>query len=266
MPDMERNLFLISQPWIRISGTVVFGIALFFFILPMFVGIRHAGCYAGTVICILGVLFFALNPPVAKLLQSVWQNGFGHVILCVCLGILGLGAILGMILSIFMIRAECNQPENPATVVILGCKVKNGKPSLMLKKRLDAGAAYLEQHPEISVIVCGGQGIDESISEAACMAEYLITEKKIDPDRIYLEDQSTSTQENLENAREILKAHDLTNEIILVTDGYHQYRASRFAEQLQLQASAVCARTSWYLVPSYWVREWLGICYQFVFG
>ena len=265
--DMEKNLFLISQPWVRITGTAVFVIMLFFFVLPMFVGIRHAGCYAGTVICILGIVYFALNPTVSKLLQNIWKNEFGHVILCVFLGILGLGAVLAIVFSFLMIRAECHKPKEANTVLILGCKVRrDGAPTLMLKKRLDAGAAYLEQHPEVSVIVCGGQGSDEVISEAECMKNYLIQEKQIDPERIYQEDRSTSTQENFENAKEILNIHELGSQIIIVTDGYHQYRASRIADSLNLECTAVCAKTSWYLVPSYWVREWLGICYQFVFG
>ncbi|MDE5884551.1 MAG: YdcF family protein [Oscillospiraceae bacterium] len=264
---IEKNIFLISQSWVRIAGTTVFGIALFFFVLPMFVGIRHAGCYAGTIISILGIVYFALNPVIAHLMQKIWERDFGHFLLCIFLGILALGGLIGLTFSFLMIRAECNQPETPATVLILGCKVRrDGAPTLMLKKRLDAGAAYLEQHPEVSVIVCGGQGSDEVISEAECMKNYLIQEKKINPERIYQEDRSTSTQENFENAKEILDVHELGSQIIIVTDGYHQYRASRIADGLNLECTAVSARTSWYLVPSYWVREWLGICYQFVFG
>lgn len=262
----EKNLFLISQPWLRVAGIVIFAVALFFFIMPMFVGIHHEGCVAGTIISMLGLVYFGLNPVIAGLLQNVWRQNIGHFVICIVLGFLGLGALLGLIFSVLMIRSACNRPENPATMVILGCKVKDGRPSLMLKKRLDAGADYLEQHPEISVIVSGGQGTDESISEAECMKSYLIQERGISPDRIFPEDQSISTQENFENSRAILEAQGLDPQIIIVTDGYHQYRASRIADGLGLEYTAVSARTSWYLVPSYWVREWLGICYQFVFG
>ncbi|MDE6730268.1 MAG: hypothetical protein K2J71_05785, partial [Oscillospiraceae bacterium] len=165
MLDMEKNLFLISQPWIRIAGTAVFVIALFFFVLPMFVGIRHAGCYTGTIVSMLGVIYFALNPVIADLMQKAWEQNFGHFLLCLFLGILALGGLTGLTFSALMIHAECNHPESPATVVILGCKVRrDGAPTLMLKKRLDAGAAYLEEHPEVCVIVSGGQGSDEVIS------------------------------------------------------------------------------------------------------
>ena len=51
-----------------------------------------------------------------------------------------------------------------------------------------------------------------------------------------------------------------------MTDGYHQLRASMIADDLKLETDHVSAYTSWYLVPTYWVREWMGVCYQLVFG
>ena len=259
-------MFVISQLWIRLLGAGLSLIALAFFVNPILLGIRHVGCYIGTIICILGILFFAFNSVIAKFLKNIWENEFGHVVLCVILGVLGFGTILAVILSILMIHAEFHKPKEPTTVVILGCKVRNdGEPTLMLKKRLEAGIEYLTQNPEISVIVCGGQGADEVITEAECMSNYLI-KNGIAPERIYQENISSSTQENLANAKKILEQQDLENNIIIVTDGYHQYRASKIASSLDLSVTAISAKTSWYLVPSYWVREWLGICYLFVFG
>lgn len=258
-------MFMISPLWVRILGTVLFLIGLFFFVNPMLLGIRHAGCYFGTAICVLGAIFFGLNPVIAKFLQEIWENGFGHFMLCLVMGVLGFGAVLGIILSGMMIHSACQKPKTEHTVIILGCKVRNGEPSLMLKKRLDAGLAYLKQHENLSVIVCGGQGEDESISEAQCMTEYL-TAHGIDADRIYQDAVSTSTLENLQNAENILQEQDWLKDVTIVTDGFHQYRASHIAKSIGLNPDAVSAKTSWYLMPSYWVREWLGICYQFVFG
>ena len=258
-------MFQISALWLRILGTVIFAAALLFFVNPLLLGIRHEGCYFGIVICILGIAFFGLNPVVSKLLQKIWENGFGHVILCIFMGCLGFGMILSVILSVLMLHAAWDKPETEHTVVVLGCKVRNGAPSLMLQKRLDAALKYLNQHESVPVIVCGGQGQDESISEAQCMSEYLIS-YGIDENRIYLDAASTSTLENMQNAREIITEQDWLPEITIVTDAYHQYRSAKIAHSIGLKTDAVSAETSWYLVPSYWVREWLGICYQFVFG
>ena len=258
-------MFVISQIWLRLLGTVLFSAGLVFFACPFLAGIHHAGCIFGTVISVMGILFFALNPAVSGILQKIWENGFGHFVLCVLMGILGFGAMLGIVMSVFMIISANHKPKTENTIVILGCKVRDGEPSLMLQKRLDSALQYLKQHPDVPVIVCGGQGIDEKISEAQCMAEYL-TAHGIDESRIYRDDTSASTLENMENAKKIITEQGWLPEITIVTDGYHQFRASNIAKSIGLSADAVSARTSWYLVPSYWVREWLGICYQFVFG
>ncbi len=258
-------MFVISQLWVRLLGTGLFLAALVFFACPFVVGIHHAGCIFGTVISVMGIVFFAMNPVISGVLQKIWKNDFGHVVLCVFGGFLCLGTVLALVLSIFMLCAAYNKPKEEATVTILGCQVKNGAPSLMLKKRLDAALVYLNQHENVPVIVCGGQGKDEAISEAECMSEYLLSHG-IEKKRIYQDAVSVSTLENLQNAKEIITAQDWNPEIIIVTDGYHQFRAANIAHSLGLKTTAVSAKTSWYLVPSYWVREWLGICYQFVFG
>ncbi len=257
-------MFEISALWIRLLGTSVFLAALLFFICPFFVGIHHAGCYAGSVICILGILFFVANAQISSLLQSIWKTEFGHFALCLIMGLMILGIIGAISLSIAMIQAANDQPKEENIVVILGCKVRNGAPSLMLQRRLDAAVAYLQQH-DVPVIVCGGQGADESISEAQCMQEYLIAHG-IAENRIYQDAISASTLENLENAKEIIEQQEWLPEITIITDGYHQFRAALIAHNLKLKTSAISAKTSWYLVPSYWVREWIGNCYQLVFG
>ena len=135
----------------------------------------------------------------------------------------------------------------------------------MLKRRLDAALPYLTEHPDVPVIVCGGQGTDESMTEAACMANYL-EQHGVDADRICQDGNSTSTYENLSNARHILEEHDWGYDIILVTDGFHQFRAGSIAKRLRLSSDKISAKTSWYLVPTYWLREWMGICYMYILG
>lgn len=258
-------MFLISPLWIRLVGAAIAFVLLCLFINPMLLGIRNIGGFAGAAVSLCALLFFALNPVIAPLLQKLWEHGAGHVVLCVLMGGLAAGAVGAVVISGFMLHAMHDTPKEPKPVVILGCKVKNGGPSLMLRKRLDAAVPYLEAHPEVPVIVCGGQGPDEAVSEAQCMYEYL-TGQGIAADRIVREDQSTSTIENLTNARALLEAHEWGSSIVIVTDGYHQLRASMIARSLDLDTDALSAPTSWYLVPTYWVREWLGVCYQVVFG
>ena len=251
--------------WARIAGSVVFGILLLFFVNPLLLGIRNAGVFTGIVLCLLGLFYFGGNSLVAPLMEKIWLTDFGRFALCLVFGLLGVFVLAGIVFSICMGAAMADKPKEEQPVVILGCKVRGDRPSLMLKKRLDAAIPYLKEHPELPVIVCGGQGADESMTEAACMADYL-RKNGIDADRIFEDATSTSTYENLSNARHILEENDWGYDIILVTDGYHQFRAGEIAKGLRLSTDKISAPTSWYLIPVYWLREWLGIAHMYIFG
>ena len=94
----------------------------------------------------------------------------------------------------------------------------------------------------------------------------LLTEKGIDKGRITKEDRSTSTMENLRFTKEILEQKGRNTEVILVTDGFHQCRASLQARSLGYDTRNLSSDTPWFLLPSYWVREWFALSYEFVFG
>lgn len=258
-------MFVIKHKVFCFIGTAICGILLWLFVIPFNLGVSNLGNMLGTALSIAGMVFFAFNPIIGKLLQKLWKTKAGHTVLIIFLSLFIFCVGLAAVISGCMLYRMYDTPKTEQPVVVLGCQVRNGGPSLMLRRRLDAAYAYLKEHPDVPVVVCGGQGPDEAISEAQCMYEYL-TAKGIAPERIYQEDTSTSTYENLRNAREILQEKELGSSVTIVTDGFHQLRASMIAGKLDLKTDHVSAKTSWYLVPTYWVREWLGVCYQFVFG
>lgn len=110
-------------------------------------------------------------------------------------------------------------------MIVLGAKVNGDRPSRMLADRLNAAAAYLDKHPQAACVVSGGQGSDEAYSEASVMQKYLV-EKGIDPARIYLEDRSTNTHENLENSLQLIRQEGLCDTVVIATQVFHQYRAA----------------------------------------
>ena len=113
-------------------------------------------------------------------------------------------------------------------LIVLGAQVKGKKITDSLKRRLDRAVMYLKKYPDTRVIVSGGQGPGEEISEADAMAEYLIT-SGISRKRIIREGQSTSTRENLRYSK---KYTDPQKEKIgIVTNGFHMYRALLIADQ-----------------------------------
>ena len=91
----------------------------------------------------------------------------------------------------------------PEVMVIFGCQVKPDGPSILLRDRLDTALAYLEEHPETRVVVTGGKGDDEHMSEARCMFEYL-TAHGVGEAKILMEDRSRNTYQNIRNTLALL--------------------------------------------------------------
>ncbi len=232
------------------------------FIPATFIRVLNTGTYFGYAI---GLFTFALG-----IFMPIAVNHRKKLIKYLYRGFLSVFALLGVyaaVLSALMIFSMNHAPEkdNNRTMIVLGCQVKESGPSLMLRKRLETALSYLEENPDTLCIVSGGQGDDEHISEAQAMYDWL-TEKGIEKDRIIKEDKSTSTLENLKFSGEILKKLGKDNNVILVTDGFHQYRASLQAGSLDYDIRNLSSETPLYLLPSYWVREWFALSFEFVFG
>lgn len=149
-------------------------------------------------------------------------------------------------------------------VVILGAKVKpGGIPSQSLKNRLDAAVDYLKRYPTVKAIVTGGQGADEDRTEASVMADYLI-KHGVAENRISLEDQSTTTYENLLFAKKLLP--DNTASITIISNDFHLKRATILARKLGLKADVVAAPTPKVINTKSRIRERLAIIKAYTRG
>ena len=157
---------------------------------------------------------------------------------------------------------------DPQVMFIVGCRVMpGGEPSILLQDRLDTALDYLDDHPDITVVVSGGQGSNEPTSEAACMADYL-EEHGVDADQILLEDESSNTKENLIYSRELLEEQgvDVGEEgVLVVSNGFHLTRSRMLAERFGYgHVSTLAAPTSH--VPSriqMYIREPLALVKSF---
>ena len=241
---------------ITIAGSIIFA---WFFLPPIYTGNFHIGAYTGSgigaVLVLYGVFFFKVNALIAR----IWQFLVGKVVLLfigLCLAVI-IGFAAACIFS--MAGAGNKEYKEDATVVVLGCHVYSYGPSLTLKGRLDTALEFLQAHPGSSCIVCGGQGKNEPMTEASAMYEYLAG-KGIDPSRLYMDDTSRDTIENLSNALDIIGSEKLNSDIVIVTNDYHMYRAQRYAASIGFESpGAVGSSTLWWLFPGLTVREMYGI-------
>lgn len=167
--------------------------------------------------------------------------------------LLALGFVVLSITGGTIARSAEGSPDPEADyLIVLGCQVQGTVPSLMLRQRIDAAANYLKTYPDATCIVSGGQGPGEDVTEAACMYNYL-TAAGIDSARILLEDQSTSTMENLRFSMALLEPGAT---VAIVSNEFHLYRAGQMAENLGLDAKLIPADTELPILhASYSLRE-----------
>lgn len=166
----------------------------------------------------------------------------------------------GLILSQFGAKAESNADY----VIVLGAQWKSHGPSYVLKKRLDKAVDYLLDNPETQVIVTGGQGGNEHITEAEGMYGYLV-EAGIEAERIQQEDQATNTVENLVLSSAFLDRE--TDKVVLVTNNFHMFRALRLAKgQGYERVEGLAAGSYPAMLPNNLLREFFGVGKDFLVG
>lgn len=171
------------------------------------------------------------------------------------LGIAAFGFLESLVISGAHTDARAEEAE---CIIVLGAGVNGTEPSLMLSSRLSAALAFAGERPEIPIICSGGQGPGEDISEADCMADWLIAHG-VDEARICREDRSTSTQENFAFSFALMEELGLGDRpFAYVTNDYHIYRAGCIAgTDNACGVAATLPRSAYYdaLQLNYYVRE-----------
>ena len=192
----------------------------------------------------------------ALCLLAKWQKKLAGILALMSL-------VLFTALEIPILSAsKTNAPKNVDVVVVLGCAVYGESPSWPMVERVDAAFAYLEENPDTLCIVSGGQGDGEAISEAECMRRLLVN-KGIDPERIYLEDKSTSTKENIAYSYSIIeqilpnsKSQDGSFSVAFVSSEYHLFRTRFLARMQDHDIYLIAAKTTRLVLRvNYFIRE-----------
>ncbi|WP_218627979.1 YdcF family protein [Sporosarcina sp. E16_8] len=147
--------------------------------------------------------------------------------------------------------------------IVLGARVKKDALSLSLQYRLDAALEYANEHPNVTIILSGGQGQDEPISEAEAMRRFL-TENGVAEERLILESASTSTYENILFSKKILPSE--IQSVTIITSDYHLARARKIAASLGLDSDAVSAETPKVVATKLVFRERIALVKTYVVG
>ena len=170
--------------------------------------------------------------------------------------------LFGSFLAIF--GSNDNATYTEETVIVLGCGIRGERVSVGLAKRLNKAYEYYEKNPDAMIIVSGGQGPQEDISEALAMKRYLV-DKGVPEDKIIMEDKSTSTIENFKYSHEIMKERGLSEDsVVFVTNAYHVYRGSYYAEKEGLTVKHLGTDIIWYTIPMNYFREMIAVLKMWV--
>lgn len=154
-------------------------------------------------------------------------------------------------------------------VIVMGAGLNGTTPSLSLAERLNAAVTYLERYPDSVAVVSGGQGQGEDITEAEAMRLWL-ENGGVAPERIIMEDRSTSTKENLSFSLELIlerEGGEMPEKIAILSSEYHLCRAKVMARDLGIEPAGVAAATGLTLIrANYYFREAFALAAYLVFG
>ncbi|MDR1567272.1 MAG: YdcF family protein [Streptococcaceae bacterium] len=176
-------------------------------------------------------------------------------------GLLVFGPLLTMYLAFTFsnfltasILYSLNPPKyQPQKIIVLGAGLIDGqKVTPLLAARIKKGISFLTK--ENQLIMSGGQGSDEKISEAQAMANEAHALGVLD-EQIILEDKSRTTYENMLFSKRLVG-----DEVaVFVTNNYHLFRASLLAKRAGLKADGAGAKTAFYFIPNAFIREFIAI-------
>lgn len=212
----------------------------------------------------------------AKCIQyEVWDKLPGAVqkvfIIFTVIGLIAFVFVEGFVISGFFQKGT----KGLDYIVVLGAHVRASGPSRVLAMRLDKAIAYATENENTTLIVSGGQGSNEPMSEAQAMFDYLV-EKGIQEERILLEDKSTNTYENLTFSRRLLEVHFQEQQsreekpepsVGIVTNNFHVYRAVQLAESNNYEnVCGIAARSDFFLQANNMVREFCGVMKDLIMG
>ena len=159
--------------------------------------------------------------------------------------------------------ANYKADDGAQTVIVLGCKVYGSTPSRYLRNRCKKAAEYLEKNPDAVAVLSGGQGYDEDISEAQCM-ENVLTGLGIDKSRLFKEEKSTSTAENIAFSKTVIEENGLSESVLIVTNEFHEYRAKLICDKNGLDFHSSCSHSSLYTFLTYHTREMAALLKELV--
>jgi vancomycin permeability regulator SanA len=133
-------------------------------------------------------------------------------------------------------QSQRDEASKADVILVLGAAEYRGKPSPVLRARLDHVLELYRQGLSALVLTTGGAGGDPVHTEAEVSRKYL-TENGVPAESVLVETQGSSTVESVAAATEIMRRAGLRSAVI-VSDGYHVYRVKKMLESKGIRSFA----------------------------
>lgn len=243
----KLNILLGIACIIYFLGLITFTVTVAFSMFWLLIGVIFIG------IGILGLNKSNENDKILKIIHSV---------ITVCLVIFILIEIPIIYFGSKTYHDSCDY------VIILGAGLNGKELSLALYQRMVTSIEYIHDNPQSKIIVSGGKGPGESISEAKAMKDFLV-KHGIDESRIIMEDKSKSTYQNLYNTKKILEfaqnrdINDLN--LCVVSSNFHIARVKMLGKRLGMNINGIPSPVHVFLIPNFYVRESLAMVKSYIF-
>jgi uncharacterized SAM-binding protein YcdF (DUF218 family) len=152
------------------------------------------------------------------------------------LGLILLAAVSVYTVALVMVLVVSQQDQRRAVdaIVVLGAAQYNGRPSPVLRARLDHALRLYNEGYAPRIVVTGGVGRGDTTSEAIVGRHYLLA-RDVLPGDVVVQPQGRSTQASMTAVAEWLEAEGL-HSVILVSDPFHMFRLRLEARRTNLEA------------------------------
>lgn len=144
-------------------------------------------------------------------------------------------------LALVIVWEQLDTRQSAQAIVVLGAAQYDGRPSPVLRARVDHAIQLWRRGLAPRLIVTGGSGTGDTTTEAAVERRYAIAHG-VPGSAIMQEPESRSTSESLRNVAAMMG--ESSREVILVSDPFHMLRLSILARRFGLRPRSSPTRTS----------------------
>jgi uncharacterized SAM-binding protein YcdF (DUF218 family) len=146
------------------------------------------------------------------------------------IGVVGAAALLWLgSASMVLWHASRDRAASAQAIVVLGAAQYRGRPSPVLRARLDHAIGLYARGLAPRIVLTGGTAEGDTASEALVSRAYLL-QAGVPDSVLLLENEGRTTSQSLTRVAQMLRARDLER-VILVSDPFHVFRASLVARR-----------------------------------